>query len=509
MPEPDDQRLLKEFAGANSEAAFAALVSRHVNLVYSTALRFAGNPEAAEEISQAVFIILARKAAGLRSGVVLSGWLYQTARLTAANYVKHDIRRQRREQEAYMQSTLNEPDALPWQDIAPLLDEAMGGLGETDRNAVVLRFFENKTAREVATALKTTEAAAHKRVQRALEKLRAFFARHGVVWTATMIAGAVSANSVHAAPAGLTQTISAVALAKGAAASASTLTLVKGALRIMIWNKVKYIALIGAGLLLASGTAIVTIETTRAAAEQSEANTLIDECKKLFDIGRRGTELMGSVSKVMESHQGVAFIRLNQTQPGEFFDGEVSGMTVEEGHVQIGAYLGEVLRYVYDLGPQFPQYRIIVPPDLIYARYDLVNTMGPGGLAILQRQLKEQFGIVAGHEKRKNLLLILHNPAVIKLHPHHDSETGAGYRIKNITMPKLAGYLSRALGVKVTDQTGLHGGFDYNIDAPESPTPDELKKIFSDQLGLDLVPSSDSEETDSLVAQEVAPQKHP
>src|ERR1700735_4853298 len=110
MPEPDDQQLLAEFITANSEAAFNALVSRHVNLVYSTALRFSGNPQAAEEISQAVFIILARKAHSLRRGTVLSGWLYQTARLLAANYVKHEIRRQRREQEAYMQYTMTEPD---------------------------------------------------------------------------------------------------------------------------------------------------------------------------------------------------------------------------------------------------------------------------------------------------------------------------------------------------------------------------------------------------------------
>ena len=116
-------------SGRNSEAAFAALVARYVNLVYSTALRFTGNPHHAEEITQAVFIILARKAGGLLRGAVLSGWLYQTARLTAANFVKGEIRRHRREQEAYMQSILNEPEAAAWEQIAPLLDEAMGRSG--------------------------------------------------------------------------------------------------------------------------------------------------------------------------------------------------------------------------------------------------------------------------------------------------------------------------------------------------------------------------------------------
>src|ERR1017187_6875008 len=145
MIEVDDYELLAQYAGTESEAAFATLVARYVNLVHSAALRFTGNGHYAQEITQAVFVILARKAGRLRRGTVLSGWLYQAARLTAANFVKGEIRRQRREQEVYMQSTLTEPDSAAWEQIAPLLDEAMGRLGETDRHAIVLRVFENKT----------------------------------------------------------------------------------------------------------------------------------------------------------------------------------------------------------------------------------------------------------------------------------------------------------------------------------------------------------------------------
>src|SRR6266850_3983305 len=108
MTEPDDHQLLAEFARENSEAAFALLVQRHVNLVYSVALRNISDPHAAQEITQAVFIILARKAKNLSRKTILSGWLYQTTRLTAANFLRGEIRRQRREQEAYMQSTLND-----------------------------------------------------------------------------------------------------------------------------------------------------------------------------------------------------------------------------------------------------------------------------------------------------------------------------------------------------------------------------------------------------------------
>ena len=253
MTELNDHELLVQYASAESEAAFATLVARYVNLVYSAALRFTGNPHHAEEITQAVFIVLARKAGSLRTGTVLSGWLYQTARLTAANFVKSEIRRQRREQEAYMQSTLTEPESAAWEQIAPLLDESMGRLGETDRNAVVLRFFENKTSQEVCATLKLNEAAAHKRVSRALEKLLKFLAKRGVTLTATVIVGAVTAHSVQAAPTGLAVTVTAAA--KGAAVSATMTTLVQGTLKIMTYAKLKLALCISMGILLA-GSAV-------------------------------------------------------------------------------------------------------------------------------------------------------------------------------------------------------------------------------------------------------------
>ena len=200
MPETDDIQLLRDFGEHQSDAAFAALVTRHVSLVYSVALRQTGNPHAAEEITQAVFIILARKAASLGPKTILSGWLFQTARLTAANFLRGQIRRQEREQEAYMQSLSNEPEPDVWPQIAPLLDDALDRLGERDRHAIVLRFFENRSLGEVGAALGASEDAAKMRVNRALEKLRKLFSKRGVMLTTTVIAGAVAANSVQAAP---------------------------------------------------------------------------------------------------------------------------------------------------------------------------------------------------------------------------------------------------------------------------------------------------------------------
>jgi RNA polymerase sigma factor (sigma-70 family) len=261
MTERDDRELLKEYVRNGSEEAFSALVERYVNLVYSAALRYTGNPDDAQEITQAVFIILARKAAGLRSGTLLGGWLYQTARLTAANFIKGQIRREHREQEACMQSTLNEPGDSAWTEIAPLLDEAMGHLAEADRNAVVMRYFQNKSAGEVGTAMKTTEAAAHKRTARALEKLRKFFTKRGVVLSVAVIASAISANSVQAAPTALTAAIAAVS-AGGVGSSITITTLVKGTMKTMTWLKMKYLAGAALVVLLAGGAATLTLSQT-------------------------------------------------------------------------------------------------------------------------------------------------------------------------------------------------------------------------------------------------------
>jgi DNA-directed RNA polymerase specialized sigma24 family protein len=112
MHELNDMQLLQEYATGRSEAAFTALVSRHINLVYSVAMRSINNPHQAQEITQMVFVILARKSRALRRGTVLSGWLYQTARLTASNFVRTEIRRQNHEQQAFIESTMNRRDSI-------------------------------------------------------------------------------------------------------------------------------------------------------------------------------------------------------------------------------------------------------------------------------------------------------------------------------------------------------------------------------------------------------------
>ena len=271
MPDANDMDLVREYARDHSDAAFNELVRRHLNLVYSVARRCTGNDGDAHDVTQAVFIILARKAAGLREKTLLTGWLYETTRFAAARLLRTNARRHAREQEAYMQSTLNEADnadlsrhseatADVWTQLSPHLETAMSRLTERDRALLVLRFYEKKSGPEAAALLGIREDTAHKRVTRAIEKLRKFFVKRGVTLTATAIAGAVSANSVQAAPVAFVKTISAIAVTKGAATTASIAAIVKTTMKTMTWIKLKVAIGVGVGVFLVVGVAALAID---------------------------------------------------------------------------------------------------------------------------------------------------------------------------------------------------------------------------------------------------------
>jgi RNA polymerase sigma factor (sigma-70 family) len=263
MQSTDDNALLNEYVKSHSDEAFAGLVTRHINLVYSVALRQASNPSHAEEIAQAVFIILAKKAASLRHEKALSSWLFQTTRLTANNFIRSEMRRHRREQEAYMQSLFNESGDAIWQEIGPALDDAVDALSAGDRQAILLRYYEGRSLRDVGVILGVSKDASEKRVARALEKLRKNFFKRGLPSAAAAIVGSISTNSVHAAPAGLVTSVTAIAI-KGAAVPSSTLILTETTLKLMAWTKLKTAIVVGAAALLVAGTATVTLQQLKA-----------------------------------------------------------------------------------------------------------------------------------------------------------------------------------------------------------------------------------------------------
>jgi RNA polymerase sigma factor (sigma-70 family) len=213
-----DLQLLARYTRDRAEDAFAEIVRRHLDLVHSAALRQVRSPQLAEEVAQSAFTDLARNAHRLAPDTILTAWLYQVTRRSAIDVVRREARRQLREQIATEMNAMNATTA-DWTHIEPLLDEAMHALDETDRAAVLLRYFENKSLREVGATLGTSDDAAQKRVSRAVERLREFFAKRGVTVGASGLVVVISANAVQAAPVGL-----AVAISTAAAIAGTNLT---------------------------------------------------------------------------------------------------------------------------------------------------------------------------------------------------------------------------------------------------------------------------------------------
>jgi RNA polymerase sigma factor (sigma-70 family) len=491
MPEVSDMDLMREYADHQSEPAFAELVRRHLNLMYSIALRYVGNAADAQDVSQAVFLILAQKAAHLRRRPVLTGWMYETTRFTGT-----------RDQEAYMQSTLNDPGADDaWRRLAPHLEAAMSRLGERDRTLLALRFFEDKSTPEAAAALGLSQSAAHKRTNRALEKLRKFFTQRGVTLSAAVIAGTISANSVSAAPAGLAQTISAVAVTKGAAAGGSTLALVKGALKLMAWTQAKMAATVAVGVLLAAGTTTVVVQTL-------EAPKVTEE---MWLADWNGIYKLPPV------------LMLRPTR----FPDQPSGMMTDGKYV----YRNQPLQIILDIGfPGISEDQCIKHVSLPGSGYtyekpaqprltngwDLMLTLTNHAAEALQREITKRFGFTAHHETIETNVWFLTKVKTDApgLRPGQGPRTtmnvggmfnpNTGYSITNTrTLGHLVSQLGSVLHLPILDRTGLTNYYDVSLSWDWVPIAQEggagtekgmaverklIDQALLDQLGVQLVP---------------------
>jgi RNA polymerase sigma factor (sigma-70 family) len=274
----EDRQLLKRFVQDHSQEAFAALTARYLSLVYSVCRRELDDADLAEDVTQAVFLILARKAPSLRREVVLSGWLFQTARFAARNARLQETRRKAYEQkaaEARMEQPMETEDAA-WTEIEPLLNQSLAALRDGERECVLLRFFQQMSFAETGAAMGLSEEAARKRVTRALEKMRRFFVKNGVVVPGTAFAVLLPTHAVKATPAGLAPAIaqSTLGIAAGHTATAAltgshVYQLSEGVLKAMKIAQVKMIA--GVTALAVIGTA-VTYSAVRGAVTMHPTN---------------------------------------------------------------------------------------------------------------------------------------------------------------------------------------------------------------------------------------------
>ena len=243
----NDMDLLRQYAEQASEEAFAELVARHLNLVYSSARRQVGSDETARDIAQAVFLDLSINAKRLRADTHLASWLHVVTRRASVDAIRRESRRIRRERIAVeiadMKST-----SPNWPNIEPLLDEAVAALDTADRRAVLLRYFENRSPRDIGEALGISDDAAQKRVSRAVERLRDFFSSRGVTATAAGIAAEISANAVHAAPAGVGAAISSAVALSAAAGHKAALTQIARNLTMTTTQKTIVVAALAAAI---------------------------------------------------------------------------------------------------------------------------------------------------------------------------------------------------------------------------------------------------------------------
>ncbi|MBI2511531.1 MAG: sigma-70 family RNA polymerase sigma factor [Opitutae bacterium] len=271
-PMDEDAELLRDYATTRSDRAFARLVERHIDLVYSAALRrMDGDPHRAAEVTQMVFIDLARKAATLARHPLLTGWLHQSTRWAANNLRRAEQRRATHERAAATELLVaneTETQAVEWDALRPLLDEALDELRDADREAVLLRFFNNCSFAEVGRQLGTGENAARMRVERALEKLHGILRRKGLAGGAVALGASMAKNAVAAAPAELAASVGPAATAAGAAVAGAT----AGGAAILM-SKVT-MALVGAGVVT---LAVLCLQQQQSLATERDALALARE----------------------------------------------------------------------------------------------------------------------------------------------------------------------------------------------------------------------------------------
>jgi RNA polymerase sigma factor (sigma-70 family) len=249
----DDRRLLREYVESGSRKALQELIQRHLELIYSSALRQVRDPNLAEDVTQAVFVVLTQKAGTIRNGVAVGGWLLAATRYVVVTVMRKQAIKAKHERRAARPEAL-EAAAEEWQEIAPLLDAELNRLRNVDRDAVVLRFFQDRSFAEIGAELGFSEEAARKRVGRALEHLRARLGGRSTTLTAGGLAVAMGAYGVQAAPGHL---LAGTIAASVGSATPHCISLARGALDLIAWTKAKLVGTVAASVLMGGTGAVV------------------------------------------------------------------------------------------------------------------------------------------------------------------------------------------------------------------------------------------------------------
>ena len=481
MTMSDDMTLVRQYADLHSEEAFAAIVSRYINPVYSVALRQVRDAHQAEEITQVVFIILARKAGSLGPKTIVAGWLCRAARNVSARSLLMQQRRQRREQEAsYMQSISTEPEAMAWNQIEPMLDAALGQLGGKDHAAVVLRFLDGKSFKEVGAALGASEDTAKKRVSRALEKLRRFFTKRGITLSTAVIAGIVSANSTQAAPAALAKAVTAAAVAQGATVGGSTLALLRGTLKFMAWSKYKTALIAVAAILAAIPPAVMVAPMVERYYKETQAWRFVREC-----IIQRHWRIYPALPEMVSLRPSMFAGRWKES-----FSPDVSSGSM----LELDDPAASVFGHAYHISGT----RIVNPEMLPKGEFDFIVKVPDHPFEALQGEIKKRFGLQGVLVIRQTEVLVMtvakpDAPALkrsVQSGAGFDDQSGIGQvKLSNATMTYLSYYMEHWFNMPVVDETGMTGGYDVDFEWNRfSHQPDEFKREVLDQLGFELTP---------------------
>ncbi len=301
----EDAELLRRYALNRTEDDFAELVRRHLNLVYSAALRQVnGDAHLAQDVTQLVFADLARKAESVANHRVLAGWLFTSTRFAAAKAVRGEQRRHAREAEAQLMQELFLPDdpaaRLDWARVRPVLDDVLGELSDSDREVILLRFFEGRDFAGVGAKLSVNDNAARMRVERALDKLRALLERRGVTSTSAALAAALANQAVMAAPAGLVATVTGAALAGAGAAAVGTAGTAAGAGALATFMSMTKLQLGIAGALAVAGATGYIVQGQSNAALRSEVNSLRQENAAIATLQAENLKLARTAAEVAD-----------------------------------------------------------------------------------------------------------------------------------------------------------------------------------------------------------------